>query len=184
MWQDLSQFRIPARFRGRSPIVCQLWWVVQASLFRWSPQFAYGFRVGLVRVFGGTIGKGVKIRPTVTLTYPWKVMIGDYSWIGDDVVLYSLGDIRIGSNTVISQKSYLCAADHDSATLSFPLRARPISVGGQVWIAADVFLGPGVSVADGVIIGARSSVFSDLPPGVIAMGSPATIRSLRPDSHA
>ena len=89
-----------------------------------SPQFLYGFRNFLLRLFGAKIGKNVIIRPTVRITYPWKVSIGDYSWIGDDVVLYSLGEIEIGKNVVISQKSYICTASHDYLQSDFPIFAK------------------------------------------------------------
>src|SRR5262245_48779901 len=111
--QDLTTFRMPAGFRGRPAWFVQLWWLTQALLFRPSPQVAYGFRRLLLRAFGARIGRGVVIRPSVVVTYPWKVEIGDFAWVGDDAVLYSLGEIRIGANSVVSQKSYLCAGDHD-----------------------------------------------------------------------
>ena len=102
--QLLNTFKLPENFRGKNAFVVQLWWIVQGTFFRMSPQFLYGFRNFLLRLFGAKIGKKVIIRPTVKITYPWKVSIGDYSWIGDDVVLYSLGEIEIGKNVVISQK--------------------------------------------------------------------------------
>lgn len=171
--QDLSKFRLPENFRGRSAVFVQLWWVVQAIFFRGSPQFCYGFRRMLLRCFGAQIGAGVVIRPTATFTYPWKIKIGDFAWIGDHVVLYSLGDIEIGDHTVISQKSYLCAADHDYSQADFPIRDRKISIGKYVWVAADVFIAPGVNIGAGTVVGARSSVFSDLPGGMVCFGSPA-----------
>lgn len=150
----------------------QLWWIVQASLFRWSPQFLYGVRNSLLRLFGAEIGRGVKIRPTAQVTYPWKLKIGDHSWIGDDVVLYTLGNIRVGSNSVVSQRSYVCAADHDYKQQDFPIRARPITIGDGVWIAADVFVGPGICVGNYAVVGARSSAFADVPGGFVCTGSP------------
>lgn len=170
--QNLSEFKLPEGFRGRSGWYVQLWWLVQSTLFRGSPQFAYRFRAILLRLFGAKIGKGVVIRPTVTVTYPWKVSIGDYAWIGDDVVLYSLGEIIIGSNSVVSQKSYLCAADHDHTKNNFPIRAYRIEIGTECWVAADTFIAPGVTIGHGCVIGARSSVFRDLPSGMVCLGSP------------
>ena len=111
--QNLSQYKTPKDFRGKSKITVQLWWVVYALLFRPSPQVMYGWRRFLLRSFGAKVGKKVILRPTAQITYPWKVSIGDFSWIGDDVVLYSLGDISIGSNTVISQRCYICTGSHD-----------------------------------------------------------------------
>lgn len=171
-FQDLSIFRLPKNFRGRSAFVVQLWWFVQSTLFQCSPQFAYGFRNWLLRLFGAKIGINVIVRPSVKITYPWNVAIGNYSWVGDDVVLYSLGEIVIGENSVVSQKSYLCAADHDYLKEDFPIRDRKIIVGDQVWIAADVFIAPGVTVASGAVIGARSSVFRDMPEGMVCYGYP------------
>jgi putative colanic acid biosynthesis acetyltransferase WcaF len=173
-FQDLSQFQVPAGFRGRGVLTVQAWWFVQATLFRLSPQVAYGFRRQLLRGFGAKVGRNVKIRPTAKITYPWKVSIGERSWIGDDVVLYSLGDIAIGSDAVVSQRSYVCAADHDAAAPSFDIRARPIVIGDEAWVATDVFVGPGVTIGAGAVVGARSAVFTDLPAGMVCMGSPCT----------
>ena len=180
VFQDLSQFRVPSQFRGRPAWLVQLWWLVQALLFHTSPQVLFGWRRFLLRLFGARIGKNVLIRPGVTVTYPWKVAIGDYSWIGDDAVIYSLSDITIGCHAVISQRAYLCAAAHDYSRVSFDLLPGPITIGDQVWIAADVFVGPGVTVGEGCLVGARSSVFNDLPSGMVCYGSPAKPVKPRP----
>lgn len=172
-YQSLDTFTLPKDFRGRSAIVVQFWWLVQSSLFAWSPQFLYGWRRFLLRLFGAKIGENVLIRPTARITYPWKISIGDYSWIGDDVVLYSLGEIEIGMNSVISQKSYLCTGSHDYTKSSFDIFAKGIKIGNEVWIAADVFVAPGVQVGDGCVVGVRSTVLHDLPPRKICYGNPA-----------
>lgn len=177
-YQDLSAFVLPSDFRGRSAFVVQLWWAVQATLFKGSPQFAYGFRRFLLRIFGARVGRGVIIRPSVTVTYPWKVSIGDFAWVGDDVVLYSLGEIEIGMNAVVSQRSYLCTGDHDYTQVDFPIRGRKITIGDQAWVAADVFVAPDVLIGAGSVIGARSTVLSDMPPGMVCAGYPA--KPLRP----
>jgi len=170
--QDLSTFKLPNGFRGRNALYVQLWWAVQSTLFNLSPQFAYGFRVILLRIFGAKIGKNVLIRQSASITYPWKVSIGDNSWIGDDVVLYSLGEIIIGSNSVVSQRSYLCAGDHDYLKDDFPIRSKTIIIGDGAWLAADVFVAPGITISNNVVVGARSSVFKDLPQGMVCLGNP------------
>ena len=174
-FQRLDLFTMPAGFRRRGGLTVQLWWLTQASLFRGSPQIAYGFRRFLLRCFGAKIGKNVVIRPSATITYPWNLTIGDYAWVGDDVVLYNLGEITIGDHAVVSQRSYLCAGDHDAAQVDFPIRARAIHIGKQAWVATDVFVGPGVSVGDGAIVGARSSVFKDVPGGTVNHGNPCKV---------
>lgn len=173
--QRLDKFVLPKNFRGRGAVYVQAWWLIQASIFRCSPQVFYGFRVLILRAFGAKIGSSCIIRPTVKITYPWKVSIGDNSWIGDGVELYSLGKITIGNNSVISQGTYICAADHDYEKVDFPIRERPVTIGDQVWVGAKCFIGPGVSIADGVVLGAASTTFKDLPPNTVCVGSPARI---------
>ena len=135
----------------------------------------YGFRRFLLRLFGAEIGKKVILRPSVKTTYPWKVKIGDYSWIGDDVVLYSLGDIEIGKNVVISQRSYLCTGSHDYLKPSFNIYAKKIVIKDECWLATDVFVSPGITINKGTVVGSRSSVYSNLPKNKICIGSPAKI---------
>ena len=180
--QDLSRFRLPPGFRGRSAVVVQLWWLVQASLFAWSPQFAYGWRRALLRFFGAQVGPGVLLRPSVRITYPWKVVIKEHTWIGDDVVLYSLGDIHIGRHAVVSQGSYVCAADHDYHEADFPIRARPVRIDDQVWVGTRVFVGPGVHIGQAAVVGACSTVFANLPPAMVCLGSPC--RPVKPRQMA
>lgn len=172
-YQDLTRFRVPKGFRGRSALMVQLWWVVQALLFRPSPQIFFGWRRFLLRLFGAGIGRGVLIRPSAEFTYPWKISIGDFSWIGDGAILYSLSEISIGAHSVISQHCYLCAGSHDPGALSFDFVAKPISIGSECWLATDVFVAPGISIGDATIVGARSTVLHDLPPAMICYGYPA-----------
>lgn len=172
-YQDLSTYKTPKGFRGRSKIVVQLWWIVQATFFRWSPQFLYGWRRLLLRSFGAKIGRNVIIRPTVKITYPWKLSIGNHSWIGDEVNLYTLGEISIGDHSVISQKSYLCTGTHDYTSSDFRIYAEPIIIEDKCWLATDVYVAPGITIHEGSVVGARSSVYSDLPSNKVCVGNPA-----------
>jgi putative colanic acid biosynthesis acetyltransferase WcaF len=178
VYQELDKFSLPQNFRGKSAVIVQLWWLVQNTLFSWSPQFLYAWRRFLLRLFGANIGRNVLVRPSARITYPWKLSIGDYSWIGDDVDLYTLGEIRIGANTVISQRSYLCTGTHDYSLSTFDISAHPIFIGEQVWVATDVYIAPGVHIGDGTVVGARSTVLQDLPAEVICYGNPA--RPIKP----
>lgn len=173
MYQNLNRFSLPINFRGKPSFIVQLWWIVENTIFCWSPQFMYSWRVFLLRIFGAKVGKRVLIRPTVKITYPWKVSIGDNSWIGDAVTLYTLGNIEIGKNAVISQNSYLCTGMHDYTKETFDIYAQPIFISDEVWIATDVFVGPGVTIGEGTVVGVRSTVLNDLPSGKICFGTPA-----------
>jgi putative colanic acid biosynthesis acetyltransferase WcaF len=171
--QNLERFRLPEDFRGRPAWVVQLWWFTQATLFNLSPQVLYGWRRWLMRLFGARIGRGVMLRPSVEITYPWKVSIGDWSWVGDNVTLYSLGEIEIGENVVISQNSYLCTGSHDFTKSSFDIYAGKVVIEPESWIAADVFVAPGVRIGRGAVVGARSTVLHDLPSMMVCHGNPA-----------
>ena len=175
MKQQLNKFKLPKGFRGRNAFAVQLWWIVQGTIFRCSPQFMYGFRRFILKLFGAKIGKDVIIRPTVRITYPWKVSIGDFSWIGDDVVLYSLGEIKIGNNVVISQKTYLCTGSHDYSKITFPIFAEKIIIKDECWLATDVFVAPGITIEKGTVIGSRSSVYKNIPANKVCAGNPAKI---------
>ena len=162
--------------RGRPGWYILLWWFVQAIAFPLIPHPLNGLRCSVLRLFGARIGTGVLIRPTARFTYPWKVEIGDYSWIGDDVVLYSLDHIRSGRHCVISQNSYLCTGSHDWQDPAFGLKTASITIGNGVWIAADCFIGLGVQIGANAVIGARSSVFSNIPPEQVCWGTPCRPR--------
>ena len=139
----------------------------------------YAWRRFLLRLFGAKVGQGVKIRSTSRIAFPWKLEVGEHSWIGDDTDIYSLGPILIGAHTVISQRAYLCAAKHDHRSSDFAMIAKPVKIGNQVWIATDVFVAPGITIGDGAVIGARSSVFHDIAGSVIAYGNPAQVKGPR-----
>ena len=152
-----------------------LWMVVGGVLFRCSFHNWYAWRRFVLRCFGATVGPGVRVRPSVRVEMPWNVELGERAIVGDYAILYSLGKITVGPLSVISQYAHLCAGTHDHTKRSFPLLCPPVTVGREAWVAADAFVGPGVTVGDRSIVGARSSVFSDVPPDVIVGGNPAKV---------
>lgn len=172
-FQELDKFIVPEGFRGRSKIFVQFWWIVQATLFSLSPQFAYKWRAFILSLFGAKIGKNVKIRASSKVTYPWKVSIGDNSWVGDRAELYSLDRITIGKNCCISQDCYLAAASHDYKKIDFPYKTGEIIIQDEAWLASGTFINPGIEVGYGSVCAARSVVTKDVPPESIVSGIPA-----------
>lgn len=140
---------------------------------RWTPQACFWWRCSAWRLFGAKLGNGVRIRPGAQVTFPWKLTVGDNCWIGDNAVLYNIGAISIGHDSVISQYAYLCSATHDHRDIRFPLIASPITLEPECWVAARAFVGPGVHVGRGSIVGACSVVWTDVPEGIIVAGNPA-----------
>lgn len=134
----------------------------------------------LLRLFGARIGHRCLVRRSAFIEIPWHLRIGDDVMLGDRVIVYSLAMITIGDRTVVSQGAHLCAGDHDMDRSGWILRRIPISIGSDAWIAADAFVGPGVDVGDGVVLGARAAAFRDLPDWTVCVGVPARPHRTRP----
>jgi acetyltransferase-like isoleucine patch superfamily enzyme/glycosyltransferase involved in cell wall biosynthesis len=164
----------PSPWKPMDNLKRALWMIVRAALFRPSFHNWYGWRRLLLRLFGAKLGKDVRIRPTASVEIPWNLEIGDKAIIGDYAILYSLGKITIGSGAVVSQFAHLCAGTHDYTSRRFPLLRPPITIGQDVWIAADAFIGPGVTVGDRAVVGARTTVVKDVPADQVVAG-PAAI---------
>jgi putative colanic acid biosynthesis acetyltransferase WcaF len=174
-YQDLKKFKVTKGFRGRSKVIVQLWWIVENTFFAMSPQFLYGWRRFLLRLFGAQVGRGVLIRSTAKFTYPWKVSIGDYSWIGEQTVFYSLDEIRIGTHVAIAHGVYFNTGLHDYTKKEFTILSKKIIIGDECWITNDVYIAPGVIIGRGTVVGARSSVYKDLPSNKVCIGNPVKI---------
>lgn len=106
-------------------------------------------KVSALRIFGARIGRGVVIRSRVNVTFPWRLEIGDYVWIGDEVLILSLAKVAIGSHCCISQRAFLCTGSHDFGKETFDLIVRPIEIGDGCWIGAGAFVGPGANIPKG-----------------------------------
>lgn len=165
----------------RDRLARSVWGVVRATLFRCSPKPLHAWRNLLLRAFGADLHPTARIYPRARVWAPWNLTMARYATLADDVDCYCVERISIGERTTISQYTYLCGATHDFEDEDFPLRPMPITIGSDVWVAADCFVAPGVSIPDGAVIGARSGVFHDPEPWAVAAGSPA--RSIRVRSH-
>ncbi len=157
----------------KEKIVRALWMLAGRPLFRLTFHNWYGVRRTILRLFGATVGKGVRIRPSVNIEIPWNIVLGDGCVVGDHAILYSLGVITVEPRAVVSQYAHLCAGTHDFTKPSFPLIRPPVKIGHDAWVGADAFVGPGVTVGPLAILGARSSAFKDLDENMIYVGNPA-----------
>src|SRR5690606_6968959 len=118
------------------------------------------------------VGKGVHVYPKVKIWAPWNLVLEDQCGIANGVILYSQGKITVGIRTTISQGAHLCTGTHDYSLPGFPLFTKAITIGDHVWIAAEAFIHPGVSIEEGCVIGARSVVTKDMPAWVVCSGHP------------
>lgn len=165
--------------RARSPYTTKekigrvLWNYCGQVLFRFTFHNWYGLRNALLRVFGAKVGSPVRIRASVLVEQPWNLSIGDNSSIGDRAIVYCLGPVTIGKHVSVSQGAHLCAGTHDYRQADMPLLRPPIVIEDSAWIAADAFVGPGVTVGEGAILGARAVAMKSLEAWTIYSGNPA-----------
>jgi len=166
------------RWRG----FCWQW--VRRLIFTRTPLRWNGLRLWLLRRFGARIDRDCFVHSKAMIDYPWNLTLGEGSMIRHRVLLECMGPIVIGKRTHISQYAHLVSGTHDYRRRDMRIVSRPIRIGDGVWIAADTFIGPGVTIGDRSIIGVRAGVFSDTPANVIAVGSRARpVRELGEDEH-
>jgi len=158
-----------------------LWNAVWLLLFRPSPRPFHGWRVWLLSVFGARMGVGAHVYPSARIWAPWNLQMGDHASLGPQVDCYNISTVVIGSFCTVSQYTYLCGATHDYTKASMPLISKPIHLGRRAWIAADAFIGPGVCVGEGAVVGARSLVLRDVEPWAVVAGNPA--RPIKPRAY-
>lgn len=151
-----------------------VWRMVNVTLFRLCCiGFMRPVSQMLLRAFGAEIGSRTLVYGSCDIFAPWNLVVKDHSCIGKDCIIYNKDKIVIGKHTVVSQYSYLCSASHDYTDTNHPLITAPIEIGNNVWVAANVFIGMGVKVGDGAVIGATSSVYKNVEPWTVVGGNPA-----------
>jgi putative colanic acid biosynthesis acetyltransferase WcaF len=142
-----------------------------------------GWKLSLLRIFGARIERHAVVYSDARVYMPWNLELAEYSILGSEVDCYNVDKIKIGPHVVISQKTYLCAASHDISKPDMPLITAPIIIEEQAWIAADAFIGMGVTIGKGAVVGARASVFKDVEPWTIVGGNPAKYIKTRIIDH-
>ena len=149
------------------------WGLAWLLLARWTPPPLHGWRRLVLRAFGATLAPGARVHASVRVWYPPHLTLGADTLIGPGARLYNQGRIAIGARAVVSQGAHLCASTHDIRDPAFQLVLRPITVGEGCWIAAEAFVGPGVTVGDGAVVAARAALFEDARPAGVYRGNPA-----------
>lgn len=157
-----------------------LWSIAWLLLARWTPPQFRKWRRLLIRLFGSDIHPTADVRSSVTIWYPPNLKMGAFSSMGPKVNCYCQDVIEIGAYAVISQNSHLCTGSHDIKTVDFRHFTKPISIGDNAWICADSFVGPGVRVGDGAVLGARAATFKNLDSWSVYQGNPAERIRSRP----
>jgi putative colanic acid biosynthesis acetyltransferase WcaF len=169
---DIRNNRKAKKYTSQELFARILWGLAQ-PFFKHSPRIFFGWRRFLLRLFGAKIGKNVNIYNSAVIHMPWHLLIGDWSAIGEHACIYNLGKISIGERVTISQRVHLCAGTHDYTDPAMPLLKPSIEIKDQAWVAADAFVGPGISIGEGAVVGARAVVVKDVAPWSVVAGNPA-----------
>lgn len=155
-------------------------WTLGSYAIRLSPRPCFGWRRMVLRLFGAKVGHAVNVYSSTRFYMPWNVEIGDWAAIGEDAFIYSLGKVYIGAGASIAYRAHICAGTHDFSHPALPLLKPAVIVEDNAWIGTDAFIGPGVTVCKGAIVGARAVVVKDVPPMHIVGGNPARQIGVRP----
>jgi putative colanic acid biosynthesis acetyltransferase WcaF len=151
-----------------------LWEIVYLCAYRWLPKPFFGrWRIFLLKCFGAKVGIGCSIAPSCRIWAPWNLDLSDYVCLAEGVDFYCVSPIHCESYTTVSQRAFLCSASHDISSLSRPLIHSPIVIKEHAWVCAEAFVGAGITIAEGAVVGARSVVTRDVEAWAVVAGNPA-----------
>lgn len=157
---------------GGTLIGRMIWYVINLACFRSGMPFMAPKKI-LLKLFGAKIGKGVIIKPHISIKYPWKLEIGDHSWIGEGVWIDNLDTVKIGSHVCISQGALILCGNHNYSLQTFDLMVKPIHIENGAWIGAKATVCQGVTVKEHAVLSVGSVASANLEPFGIYRGNPA-----------
>ena len=168
-----------ASFSLGNRVLRAVWMLTWLIFARFTPPPLHGWRRLVLRLFGAKLGAGARVHGSASIWLPANLKLGDHVLIGPGVRLYNQGRITIGAKSVISQRAHICASTHDVRDPLFQLVLRPVTIGQRCWVAAEAFVGPGVTMGDQAVLGARGALFGDAAPDAVYSGNPAVFVKLR-----
>lgn len=164
--------------RGAGSLREALWYACKLLFFLSAFPWPSPWRAWLLRRFGASVGRGTVIKPRTNIHLPWKLSVGDYAWIGEEVFVLNFEQVRIGAHACVSQRAFLCTGNHDYSDPAFSYRNAPITIEDGAWVGAQAFVGPGTTVGRDAVILAGSVVTASLPACMVCGGNPCAV--LRP----
>jgi putative colanic acid biosynthesis acetyltransferase WcaF len=152
-----------------------LWGPFKLLFLRGTGRWLSPLRIAVLRLFGAQIETPALIMDGVLVWHPWSLTLKRYCTLGRGVEVYNYAHITVGEQATVSQETFLCSATHDFEDPNMPLVYFPITVGAQSWVAAKCFVGPGVTIGEGALVGACSVVTKDVPAWTVVAGNPARV---------
>lgn len=171
---DIAGNRTAAKYPRRE-LLMRVLWAAATPLFKYSPRTMFAWRAWLLRRFGARIGRNVNIYASAVIYMPWNLQVGDWSAIGEWALIYNLGPVTLGDRVTISHCAHLCAGTHRYDDPALPLVRAPITIARQAWICSEAYVGPGVCVGEGAVVGARAVAVKDVGAWQVVAGNPARV---------
>lgn len=174
----MSQVRLKRNFDtgtytpGASKFKLGLWHLTSIMFFRSKLIPSSRLLTSILRMFGAKIGKDVRIKPGVEIKFPWRLIIGDNSWIAE-CFIENLDFVKIGNNCCVSQKAILITGNHNYKSENFDLIVKPIQIFDGAWVGAGSIIGPGVNMYEDAILTVGSVATKDLAANTVYRGNPA-----------
>lgn len=159
--------------RGANKLTEISWYLIKVIFFLSALPYPNKLKLFFLRLYGAKIGKGINIKPRTNIHMPWKLEIGDYVWIGEEVFILNFEGVKIGNNACVSQRTFLCGGNHDFLDPTFKYRNGPITIEDGAWIGAGCFVGPNVIIGTDTVVTAGTVITSNLLPNSIYRGNPA-----------
>jgi putative colanic acid biosynthesis acetyltransferase WcaF len=169
---DVAGNRAVANYT-RGEMLWRILWTAGQWLFRMSPRPCFAWRRFVLRCFGAKVGAEVNVYGSTRICFPWNLEAGDWSAIGEWALIYNPGRVRIGQKVTISHGAHVCAGTHDYTLATMPLVRRGVEIRDGAWVCADAFVGPGVTIGEGAVVGARAVAVKDVPAWTVVAGNPA-----------
>lgn len=170
---QLSDFNGADFNKGAGLIKRILWYYINALCVRSTIIPFMRFKISLLRLFGAKIGKGVYLKPSVNIKFPWKLIIGNNCWIGEGVWIDNIDNVSIGNNVCLSQGALLLTGNHDYKKTSMPYKNSPIVIKDGAWIGAKSVVCSGVTIEENAILTVGSIATRNLEKNGIYQGNPA-----------
>ncbi len=170
---DLSKYNNDWFDEGKGTFIRTLWYFINVLFFINPLNPLSGLKVRLLRLFGAQVGRGVVIKPGVNIKYPWKLKVGDYTWVGERVWIDNLDQVTIGNNCCLSQESFILIGNHNFKTETFDLMVAPVVLEDGVWLGARSVVTGGISCKSHSVLAVNSVASNNLEAYAIYRGNPA-----------
>lgn len=164
----------PNPFSMKIKILKKMWYIIWVLTISWLPKAGLNGWIRFVyRLFGAQMKPTSVVHPTANIYMPWNLKMGSFSTIASHVNILNAAPVIIGQNCVISERAYICCASHNIYSNAHEQINAPVVMNDRSWVCAEAFVGMGVTIGEGAVVGARASVFKDVEPWTVVGGNPA-----------